>query len=493
MSKVREKLLTDTFDVKGIWFLPESDMSKEGIKGTLRYSPSRITLELIGTFNQVSPFTNAETPHELTIYGFSEVGEWFTLLDCLPTQARMSAPGFDIVTYIVNQFYAGTKIVQSEDAVENAIFSFTNLDAWLDYNIIERCEEWNTKKTTFTIDLALPSCDRKKLDIPSKSLVLNKEIGYSLKFPKEYFLNEKTEIIVSRFYRFSSATVALLSPTHLLESMQQFRRLLSLLIGSAMYFSYIELNFPSVKETIPNGKELEIKQHCKLFFNQVGDMFKVKRLTRIRQNSMLIKRHDLGEKMSSVFNYWFDEQEKLSEITSPYISDLYFPSYIESKYLNVVRGLETYHRFFIENKAEEQVSSSHNDELNRECEQILSFINENISESNREYFSKRVCYEGEQNFRQRLKTLLGLTPAKLSVHLFGEMNSKDRNKLISTIIDTRNYFTHRDDKTRYINAVSDHIQLDNLTEQLSSLLQFFCLTQLGIDPDTVVQRIKDFS
>ena len=85
------------------------------------------------------------------------------------------------------------------------------------------------------------------------------------------------------------------------------------MIGSAMYFSYIELNFPSVKETIPNGKELEIKQHCKLFFNQVGDMFKVKRLTRIRQNSMLIKRHDLGEKMSSVFNYWFDEQEKLSE------------------------------------------------------------------------------------------------------------------------------------------------------------------------------------
>ena len=105
MSKVREKLLTDTFDVKGIWFLPESDMSKEGIKGTLRYSPSRITLELIGTFNQVSPFTNAETPHELTIYGFSEVGEWFTLLDCLPTQARMSAPGFETVTYIVNQFY----------------------------------------------------------------------------------------------------------------------------------------------------------------------------------------------------------------------------------------------------------------------------------------------------------------------------------------------------------------------------------------------------
>ena len=56
--------------------------------------------------------------------------------------------------------------------------------------------------------------------------------------------------------------------------------------------------------------------------------------------------------MESVFDHWFQEQEQLSEIASPYISDLYLPAYVENKYLNVVRGLETYHRFFINSPQE---------------------------------------------------------------------------------------------------------------------------------------------
>ena len=71
------------------------------------------------------------------------------------------------------------------------------------------------------------------------------------------------------------------------------------------------------------------------------------------------------------------------------------------------------------------------------------------------------------------------------------MNATQKNKLISTIVDTRNYFTHRDDKAKYANVVSDDKTLDVLTDQLSVLLQYFCLTHIGIDPAVVEQRLLD--
>ena len=51
MRRALKKLLTDTFEVKGIWYLPGSSMTEESVKGILRYSPNEITLELIGTFH----------------------------------------------------------------------------------------------------------------------------------------------------------------------------------------------------------------------------------------------------------------------------------------------------------------------------------------------------------------------------------------------------------------------------------------------------------
>ena len=77
------------------------------------------------------------------------------------------------------------------------------------------------------------------------------------------------------------------------------------------------------------------------------------------------------------------------------------------------------------------------------------------------------------------------------IRLFGEMNATQKNKLISTIVDTRNYFTHRDDKAKYANIVGDDKTLDVLTDQLSVLLQYFCLTRIGIDPAVVEQRLLD--
>lgn len=491
MGRAEKRLMADTFEIKGLWFLPGSNMNKDGVEGVLRYSPSEILLELIGAFDKATPFSVEEVP-ELKIYGFSEFGEWLTLFDCMIRRAEMHAPGFSTETYIVNKFYIGTKCIENEnsDLIENAVFSFTNLDAWLDYRMIEIRAAKDTKKMTLTLDPCSPNCSRDKISLTSNNLILNEEIGYGIQYPQDFFLSEKTVITIQRFYRFYHTAGDLLSPLYLLENMQHLRRLLVLLVGSPMYFSYIQLNFPSTKETPHMGQEFERKQYCRVFYTQAGDVLKAKHLAPNRPNSILIKRVDLKENLASIFNYWFEKQDKLSEITSAYISDLYLPTYMENKYLNVVRGIETYHRFFVEGK-EDQIFGRDDTEWTRDCDIIISFIDKTVSENNRDFFKERIRYEGEKSFRKRLKELLALVPEKLSVRLWGDMNSNEKNRLISTIIDTRNYYTHRDDRKKYHNVVENHAALNSLTEQLSVLLQFFCLTHIGISNIIVEKRLLE--
>lgn len=52
MKKGQQQLMTDSFEIQGIWFLPGKDLETEGIKGTLKYSPGSICLELLDTFEE---------------------------------------------------------------------------------------------------------------------------------------------------------------------------------------------------------------------------------------------------------------------------------------------------------------------------------------------------------------------------------------------------------------------------------------------------------
>ena len=247
MSKARDYLLTDSFDIKGVWFLPGKEMEKDSVEGILRYTPQRIELDLIGTLDDIGSFADNGQIHQSTIYGFSDCGEWFTLLECFPSKARMNAPGFDTISYVVNRFYAGTDLVECEEnaIIEDAEFAFTNIDAWLNYSMLQRKESKDRRRTEIILDANF--LNKKSIQIQSQSLILNEEFGYSLVPAKDFFLAEKTEVIIRRFYRFSSNIDALLVPKQLFDNIQKMRRLLVLLIGSAMYFSHVVFNLPSTR------------------------------------------------------------------------------------------------------------------------------------------------------------------------------------------------------------------------------------------------------
>ena len=423
--------MTDTFEVKGKCFLPEAG-SEQAVSGILRYSPNRITLDLIGAFDVDAIDDKRFSP--ITIYGNSESGEYITLFKAIPSNRNII---FNIVSsFVIDRFFVGDRFIKNqEDCLFNgANFSFTNLNAWFDFPIVKHRAELENQFECF-INFKDPLCNMLSFDIPSENFTLSEVVDYNFINPKDFYTYEEHGIAIKRFYQLDPLYGNLFSANQMRYYAQQICNLLTAIVDNTMYFLYLDLKLSNNKTN----------SFCRMFFRQRGDILKAKHLTR-NDPSILIKQRDIKDTMSDIFDYWFQEQEKLGECINAYISDRYLPTYMENEFLSVVRGIESYHRFF---GGEE---------------------------------SKRM------SLQNRLDSVFSLIPDRLLTYLFGEFTSNGKG-VIRTIVDTRNYYTHRDDKKNHDNRVQSHSQLFDLTNQLAVLLQYLCLKQIGVNSDIIVQRL----
>lgn len=254
MINARKRLMNDTFEIKGIWYLPEQDMHKYGVQGILRYSPQKIILELIGTLDEekdeVFSTINPKCSKQM-IYGFSNDGERFTLYDCVTAGTRTSMPGFDTTSYVVNHFYAGVQLICDENAeiIEDITFSLTYLNAWLDIGITERREYKDSGRIEWTIDFNKAIPEKWSINIHPENISIVEEIGYRIEYPQTYFSDETTKIIIDRFYRVSSINKEHFSYNDYSSVLHKIRCLLTMLVGSPLHFLYIDINL-GVREMI---------------------------------------------------------------------------------------------------------------------------------------------------------------------------------------------------------------------------------------------------
>ncbi len=490
MSKAKEKLMNDSFEIKGIWYLPEKDMELNGVKGILKYTPERITLDLLGALEEeegIVTLSSKRNKSNRIILGFSNYGEMLSLHGCFIVKSQSSFPGFDIVTYVVNHFFVGDQIIEDEDneIFEDTCFSFTYLDAWMDIFVTERHMYTNSSKSELHIDLEQAIGQQKKISINSENILIYEQIGYSYQPSIDFYSDDTTKIVIRRFFRLSSIDKTFSSYNCFDKYLHMIRCILTLLIGSPLYFTYVELNLPNKTGSIHNEK-------CRLFFRQIGDINTAQKISRHNTQSVLFLQKHICDNFEIIFNNWFSYKEQLSEVINPYINDLYLPAYIYTKLLNVVRGLETYHRFFIENKEPQVQTNDEGTLFLHERELIISFIKENISAENQVSFIDKISYEDEKSLHKRLKEILSLTPKRLVEWLFGQLNSSAKSKLIRTIVQTRNYYTHRDSKEKYPLAISELVQLDSYIKRLNILLQFHVFKCLGINPLTIEARLIEF-
>ena len=492
MEKAKVRYLNDQFDVEGRWYLPGQNSGLAGVVGCLKYTPDRIVLNLQGSFTDFVPVDNDGISKRIVILGISNEGERFSLFDCLLSHASKSYPGYETCTYYVSRFYAGEYYLEDEAQLNGieANFSFFNLDAWLRYHILTMTASDDRKQVNLSIDFETKNINKRTYNLQTVGLRLSEEIGYNIQLPKDYFEDETTKVSFRRHYHLSPDTDELASPKALLDVIQGYRRLLVLLVGAPMYLSYVEYSIPGnvIKE---GNKEIRTSLITRLFFSQVGNIVDAKKLSPWNPRSILISRNDIEDNLENIITNWFEKEEMFNNCFAAFISDLYVPGFIETEFLNTAKGLESFHRFFVKDECK-TVPEENDALLDKERKSIIKFITDNVSYDNIEYFVDRVNYKDEDSFRKRLQELIFGLPAKLRNKLFGELNKKGINKFIAQVVDTRNYFTHRDSISKYNNAVVDLGPLLEMHYQLSGILRYYCLKEVGVDPIIAETRLVNW-
>ena len=492
MSKAKEHNLTDSFEINGRWSTSGENVEDAGVPGVLKYSPNKTVLVLQGILDDYELSDYSAISKKITIVGFSDKGEYFSLFDCVLSNASSSIPGFDTCSFIVGRFYAGDFLLIDENKLDDVElrFSFLNLDAWLRYNVISHKIYNDAPKAEFSIDCTSENVDKRSFNLSTTGVVLNEDVFFRFQLPPtDYYENETLRITINRFYHMSPTQKNAESPLGLLKTIHSIRRLLVLLVGAPMYFSFIEFAVPEIVD-LESERKLKINRITRLFFTQVGDIKEVKRINPWKPRDILVRREDILDNLERIMNTWLDNGEKYINIFAGFISDQYLSGYVETSFLNCTKGLEAYHRVFFPKEVVLQNETADTDtKLEDERQIILNYISQNISPENQAYFEERVTYEDEKSFRKRLNELLRALPNGLMKKIFGNNSNKMKGMFITQVVETRNYYTHRDTLSNYKNAVTDISSLGKMTRQLSGVLRYYSLVGLGIDSSLAEQRL----
>jgi len=169
-----------------------------------------------------------------------------------------------------------------------------------------------------------------------------------------------------------------------------------------------------------------------------------------------------------IVNNWFDAYDEIDTALNLYFSTRTGAhKYLDSKFLALAQGLETYHRrTSIEKLMDEDVFKEVTENLIKQC-----------PEENREWLSGRLKYGNEVNLGRRIKSII--EPFKA---LFG--TSRERNKLIRSIVDTRNYPTHYDKSLELVAIGGKDLWL--LCLRMEAIFQLHLLQVLGFTKEDVM-------
>ena len=189
---------------------------------------------------------------------------------------------------------------------------------------------------------------------------------------------------------------------------------------------------------------------------------------------MLFRYQDIRERAEQIINNWLQAYDKFEPALN-----LYFGvttgelQYLDTKVLALAQGLESYHR---RTSDETRMAKSN-------FESLRQTLKAQCPEEHRKWLSEKLNYGNELSLRQRLQRIV--EPLK---EFIGDKNQQD--KLIASIVDTRNYLTHYDESLKSKAASGD--KLIHLYYKMEAIFQLCILQELGFT-QTEIESILDKS
>jgi hypothetical protein len=232
--------------------------------------------------------------------------------------------------------------------------------------------------------------------------------------------------------------------------------LLGFAIDKTVCLENVSATSNDIRMEMGNGKTKPV--HIKIYYPSLPFS---KEEPRIDRKAMLFQFKQIRENAGKIINNWLHAYREIEPALSLYFSTKTGAHrFLDGRFLALAHGLETYHR------------RTSNEKLmdDGEFEALVTEILSGCPEEKKEWLKDRLTYANEINLRNRIKKIV----AAFKEHIG---NSKTREKLISNIVDTRNYLTHFDKSSKH-KAVSGR-ELAFLCFKMEALLQLHFLQVLG--------------
>ncbi len=182
---------------------------------------------------------------------------------------------------------------------------------------------------------------------------------------------------------------------------------------------------------------------------------------------MLFRYQQIQDRAETIINNWIDAYDQFNPAFSLYFSvKTGSQKYLDGKFLALVQGLETYHR----RKSDEKLM----DEL--EFKELVENIVSKCPEERKKWLTGRLQHGNEINLRKRISRII--EPFKEFIG-----TNEERNKIITSIVDTRNYLTHYDESSKP--NIASGIDLFYLCLKMEAFFQLHFLQLLSFTPNEI--------
>ncbi len=441
--------IKEEFKKSGYFWLPSVPERK--IPGTLVITDGgNIELEVVGLFDEsiegLNKALNGKDELE-RIIGHIEKYGLVTLDNCFYKNKNISFGGISKSSIHVKTALLGVAYDDKEIVLLNTFqFSVEGIDEWVGLSGIKVEHQFERKTALITYS-------------PPEDISLNLNNGMKLLITFSWTLpgfpnTREAKITQKTYFKLVSEQERPLND--FISLAYKITTLLGFAIDKTVCLERVSVTSDAIRQEVGNGKTKSVS--ISLYY---ASLPYTKIEPKIDWHRMLFRLGQIREDAERIVNNWFDAYDVIDPALNLYFSTKTGAhKYLDGKFLALAQGLETYHRRTSDEKLmDDTVFEELTENLIKQC-----------SEENQEWLSGRLRRGNEPNLGRRIKSII--EPFKGFIG-----TSRERSKLIRTIVDTRNYLTHYDKSLESEAASGRDLWL--LCLKMEAIFQLHLLQVLG--------------
>ncbi|CAM3940365.1 ApeA N-terminal domain 1-containing protein [Rheinheimera salexigens] len=438
----------------GYFWLPQNEDKK--IPGTLSIlDGGKIELEVVGLFDESIEALNGNDDLS-RIIGHIEKDGLVTLEDCFYRTKNIAFGGISKSFVHVHKVISGVAYKKDEKVTFNTVsFAVEGINEWVGITGINVARSSDYKTATISYD-------------PQEEIIYDLSSGFKLHILFGYTLpglQSTTEARITHQTYFKLSSEVARDFSEFSKIVHQVTYLLCFALDSTVTISDVAATCNEITIEISKGKTRPA--NIKLYYPSLPFS---KDSPKIDMHKMLFRFSDIRGNATHVFNKWFSTYSVIRPSIGLYFSAVSGDhKYLDGKFLALAQGLETYHR---RTSTETFMDVA-------EFRAMVASLLWSCPKSNRRWLRGRILHGNEINLGQRVKRVIN--PYKSYIG-----NSRQRNKFVRSVVNTRNYLTHYSEELAKDSAKGS--ELWALCQKMEAVFQLHLLQQLEFE-DSDIQRI----